>query len=57
MDRNIDTMTTRIVPRRAFSGVPAFNAQHLGEIIRSADGPTDYIAVQVGTGAGDWRIL
>ncbi|TNJ68026.1 right-handed parallel beta-helix repeat-containing protein [Paenibacillus hemerocallicola] len=57
MDRNIDTMTTRIVPRRTFSGVPAFNAQHLGEIVRSADGPADYIAVQVGTGAGDWRIL
>ncbi|MDF2716946.1 MAG: hypothetical protein K0R28_3871 [Paenibacillus sp.] len=57
MDRNIDTMTTRVVPQRAFSGVPAFNAQHLGEIIRSADGPTDYIAVQVGTGADDWKLL
>ncbi|TMV52655.1 hypothetical protein FE783_00200 [Paenibacillus mesophilus] len=57
MDRNIDAMTTRVVPRRTFSGVPVFNAQHLGEIVRSTDGPTDYIAVQVGTGAGDWKAL
>lgn len=57
MDRNIDAMTVRVVPRRTFSGVPAFNAQHMGEIVRSTDGPTDYIAVQVGTGAGDWKAL
>ncbi|ULL16647.1 right-handed parallel beta-helix repeat-containing protein [Paenibacillus sp. H1-7] len=57
LDRNIDTMTTKVVPRRSFSGIPAFNAQHLGEIIRSADGSDQYIAVQVGTGAGDWKAL
>ncbi|MFK7694725.1 hypothetical protein [Paenibacillus sp. HJGM_3] len=57
LDRNVDTMAVRVVPRRSFSGIPTFNAQHLGEIIRSADGPSDYIAVQVGTGAGDWKTL
>lgn len=57
LDRNIDTMSTRVVPRRSFTGVPYFQAQYMGELIRSADGTADYIAVQVGTGADDWKLL
>ncbi|RKN74885.1 right-handed parallel beta-helix repeat-containing protein [Paenibacillus ginsengarvi] len=57
LDRNMDTMATKVIPRRSFSGTPAFNAQYLGEIIGSADGSASYIAVQVGTGAGDWKML
>lgn len=56
-DRNVDSMGTRVVPTRFFTGAPTFNAQYAGEVASSSDGSGDYIAVKAGTGAGDWKAL
>lgn len=54
--RNLDGMAIRVEPRRSFTGTPAFDAQYVGECLLADDGAA-YIAVQTGTGAGDWRTL